>query len=468
MKNFKKKMKLASLFTALIFLFELFSPVFYGMIQAELYMSVSGKIIDRETRQGIKNASIIIFQIENGRPVQSRGVLANKDGKYFLEILPPGEYQISVFPPKDGRYAFDATQTKIVNIVRGKNVTNVDFQLGQNEHISGKIYDADGIAGIKKAIVFAISKNSVGTAFTDDAGQYAIKSLKQGSYAVIVIPNGYAVEIRENIIVPSSIINQSLNISLNAAKTTCVSGRVVSSVNGVTIKDALVTIATERSQGLSFTDSNGQYKICGLEAASYKVSAGANRYEIRAKENVQIVDNQEITENFDLAPIPTKSGYKSEQKTTRLGLNTAKHFFGIFGPSYAYAQGGGGCSWTDKSCLDVCFETLYGPGGAGGWAGIWNQIKNIGLNCILGIDPNNLFSANTLFAVFDLALCGWDPNPLPSSAGFVLMLVAFLGTGPILGSIISAGIATYCAATTINAYFVCPYMNALACVLECG
>ncbi len=341
MKKRKKKIKLASLFTALIFLFELFSPVFYEMVQAELYMSVSGSVVGGAGFP-VDEAQVTIFKTENGRVTQQfYFTKTNNKGKYFLDMVPPGEFYLFVSPPQNSDFGVSTEPMKI-QVTRGRNLTNVVIVLQRGGSVNGVVYESDGVTPMADVQVVAKSDVSSGISISDRNGFYKIDKLISGNYSLTPFKEGRVTSLIANVTVDDGKVT-SLDFKLPATVGTRISGKV-SDNDGHPVNGAFVLISGMAHGGIARTDKNGSYEISGFEKGTYDILILAQKFKIKVVKRAF----NDVSEEFDttLDPKPIKSSYNFDS----LNLKTIENF--IVKPAFALSN---------EICTQVCLETQPAP-----------------------------------------------------------------------------------------------------------
>jgi hypothetical protein len=138
----------------------------------------------------------------------------------------------------------------------------------------GAVYAASGVA-VSGAVVTASGPQGYGYATTDSSGHFSInKGLNTGSYAVIVVKDGYVNGKIDNVYVTAGHETPNNNVYLNLSGV--ISGKVTESGTGISLQNiALVAFSGGGSQvGAAVTDSSGNYRIASnLATGTYNVSA---------------------------------------------------------------------------------------------------------------------------------------------------------------------------------------------------
>jgi len=126
---------------------------------------------------------------------EPRVVLSGSDGRYAIGDLPAGTYTIAATRTGFAAYTYGQGRTiagTSIDVTRGQQVANVDLPLAAGGVIVGRILDEDGspFAGAAVAALINRSQNgtdslvSIGTAVTDDRGEFRLFGLPPGAYYV--------------------------------------------------------------------------------------------------------------------------------------------------------------------------------------------------------------------------------------------------------------------------------------------
>lgn len=217
----------------------------------------------------------------------------NGAGEYTIVGLPSGSYTVSAlnegFFASEGNYA---PQSQGGVAVTAPNMTsNVNLQLQPGGQISGKVTESGSnpVAGV---LVCAFGE-TFSCSFTDHNGEYVVSGLPSGSYKIVFIPGS------ESLFGGSGNSNYLVQYYNGKSSQTEAEARLVIAPSVVTGIDAqlqpggqisgVVTAATGKAplEGVdvcassgtitvfgskcAVTNSSGEYKIVGLEEATYTV-----------------------------------------------------------------------------------------------------------------------------------------------------------------------------------------------------
>ena len=154
---------------------------------------ISGRVVAADTGRPIKRARVFLNAAELPG---GRGMLTDDSGTYEITDLPAGRYTLNV--SKSGFVSLSYGQRRPLQagtplqLLDGQQLKSVDFSLPRGGVISGRILDEDGEA-VPGATVRVMRYQylqgdrrltQVGTAQTDDRGQYRVWGLMPGDYYV--------------------------------------------------------------------------------------------------------------------------------------------------------------------------------------------------------------------------------------------------------------------------------------------
>jgi hypothetical protein len=151
--------------------------------------TIEGRVTDAVTTDGIEG--VVVCAIDAVEFEEAGCEETGPDGEYTLGSLPDGGYVVEFWARYlgyetqyfDGKESFGEADE--VTIAAGGTVSNVDAELAEGGKIAGRVTDAATNAGIEEVEVCAFSQSVFGgCAFTDDVGNYTIKGVPTGSYAV--------------------------------------------------------------------------------------------------------------------------------------------------------------------------------------------------------------------------------------------------------------------------------------------
>jgi protocatechuate 3,4-dioxygenase beta subunit len=275
--------------------------------------SLHGTVVDSKTGQPIKGAEITLrggwttgpgSRTSGSGASEPTSATSDSDGHFSLDGLAPGRYR--VIASRNGYLGNNARSSA------GSRATMVNLSVGQQSDITLRLTPSAVIAGrvttegdepAPNVFVQAMKYNymndkrqltDVGSATTNDRGEYRIWGLAPGKYYVRAThPRAQAARAGGQVFVPMFYPNVTdpsrtqpidlhpgdevtgIDLGLVAQRSVRVSGRVVNS-NGQPDKGAQVTLVAGTgsmsfSVGQASTDAKGIFEIRGVPPGSYTV-----------------------------------------------------------------------------------------------------------------------------------------------------------------------------------------------------
>ncbi len=247
----------------------------------------------------LKGAVVVAFSVDSSQ-TPSRGIASvNADGSYLIEHLLPGSFYVVAEAPDfypqfyDHAEAFD--KATLVTVAESDTTTGIDFTLKRNlpgaGAISGRVVrDSDGLP-IANATVSVYSGDNpfyYNSGVTQGDGTYLIPQLKSASYLVQIWADGYLSEFFDN----ARAIEQATLVTVNEPQETpnidfslsaggSITGQVTNQdgqpLTGTIVEAHLAKLDSfyYRGYGVAISESDGSYKISGLETGAYVASAQA-------------------------------------------------------------------------------------------------------------------------------------------------------------------------------------------------
>lgn len=207
--------------------------------------SISGKIVDRSTGQGIDQAYAEFFQVNNqGDWFWVGDQVTSPDGSYTMSNLDSGDYVIyaedNLDPAQwrhEPRYYADTTNDASATVFplgNGQDATIADIQLRPYAHISGHVTRKLTGADLSTITVSAVAQGAPGvwdvqlTTLTDAKGDFSLDFLLAGSYHVAFSDEAtnYVDAMFHNIYSPAGTADYSVGTTI-----TVVDGAVVDDID---------------------------------------------------------------------------------------------------------------------------------------------------------------------------------------------------------------------------------------------
>jgi hypothetical protein len=156
---------------------------------AVITCSVSGRVNDSHTAEGLKDATLHLTLRNEPANTTAYAAVSEPDGSFQFENIEPGDYSLSA---EHSGYIQTKCRTPI-NISAGQKITDLKLQLTPQAAISGRVLDQNGKPKMG-VTVEALNRKPpyfpLGTAATDDEGEYRISNLRPGQYYVAAQSRG--------------------------------------------------------------------------------------------------------------------------------------------------------------------------------------------------------------------------------------------------------------------------------------
>jgi hypothetical protein len=128
--------------------------LFANQSDSGIFMSVSGRVVQKETNSGVANVRVAIYNaFQQGIRFEA---LTDKTGNFQISEIPDGKYSVSVHSIQKScpeNLVVDESSTVEINVVPGKNIRGVSIYLRNGESISGVILGPDGKTPLLNASV---------------------------------------------------------------------------------------------------------------------------------------------------------------------------------------------------------------------------------------------------------------------------------------------------------------------------
>lgn len=281
-----------------------------GRGAAQVPASITGRVTDGE--RGLLGVTLSLIVAERGGPM---GVVASartdSEGHYRFESISPGRYQVYPYAPAhftDQRGGNMLQGAKIINVLAGESVEDVDFRLTKGGVITGRVTDSDGQPVIGEQISIVLAERRDGPpevplsmfqrVLTDDRGIYRAYGLTPGRYRVSAGVGGGTsryggagryyqrtfhpnVTVEENaaiIEVSAGSETERVDIRMGRSfKTFRAAGRIVNAETGQAVVGVRAAIARVEESGRGPTgyatsqptDARGEFAIDGLVPGRY-------------------------------------------------------------------------------------------------------------------------------------------------------------------------------------------------------
>jgi hypothetical protein len=243
-----------------------------NMCFAEIFSTISGKVLDEATKTGIKGVTVVLTAKN-----YSNSLLSDAKGEFEFNLVPPGAVIMAFFPPAP--YACELLKNENLEFVleKGKNVF-----IEKKMHYAGileiSVNDVKTKTPIPGAEVFitaaSLEMQSIITdTKTDYLGIYRNARLFPGFYDIIIRKDGLGTKCLKNIEIRSKDITKFF-VSFDSGSLTRISGRIYCSQTGNPIDNVEIIVAkSKRYMGSSaYSDREGRFTICDIEPDEYELN----------------------------------------------------------------------------------------------------------------------------------------------------------------------------------------------------
>ena len=308
---------------------------------------VAGRVVTAAEGSPLKAARVVLVP-EHQRPgTQIYGATSDSDGRFLLEDVPPGRYQFFVNRAGFVSQQYQSQGTEggaVLGLKPGQKISDVIFRMTVASVISGRVNNEDGepmsdlqIVALRRPNQEDLEEQSsftsrkqepiaVGSARTDDRGQYRIFGLKPGEYYVRASasfdPGSIGISLSQDYWALQSLGSEyapvyypgvarateavllkvkpgddvQADFSMQRVRTVEVSGRVI----GLHGPAKRAWVSLEPSEGSEFgfshqdtTDEKGTFRLKGIPPGSYVImvyqqSEGEDVYEANGRQKVEV------------------------------------------------------------------------------------------------------------------------------------------------------------------------------------
>lgn len=219
------------------------------------------------TKDEIEDYNVLLMKITGQMP---REVKTDKNGKYKMSSLTPGNYNIEVHSAKLKR-----KMKKDIIVSQDTKRANLDFTLGMTEKVSsiyGKVTKEDGITPVVDASVVIIDSNKQPASEvlkSNNEGTFRIDNLGKGTYYVGAQKKGMAMTTKKIEVKGGEI----RHVKIIMTQPGSISGVVYCADKKTPAKNVKVHALKKDSGGMTITNEKGVYKIEDLRGGIYKVRA---------------------------------------------------------------------------------------------------------------------------------------------------------------------------------------------------
>ena len=258
--------------------------------------SISGEVVDQVTNQPLENISVQLFDPRGEGGLEPFWACTDNQGRYRFPVVP---FDVQFSPVAGGSFNFcggstsyleefweehpSGGQQDLVSVTAANpDLTGIDFTLELGGHITGHIYESDGVTPITSGAgvyVAAMDHSFIPGAFVQSDGSYDVPSLPAGDYYVSAGGDGFMTA--NSTIVTVGVGETVSGIDFSLQRIITISGYVHES-DGVTPVSGTVTVVAESdgSPALSAAVNpfDGKYTIYNVPPGDYLIHAEGDGY----------------------------------------------------------------------------------------------------------------------------------------------------------------------------------------------
>lgn len=282
---------------------------------ATIYSNISGVVIDVDTNQTVPDLWVICIpkDLKEGEESSWYSGKTDEEGKYVIEMVPPGEYQLFIDPESE---YLQIPKIEQITVIGGKNIVNANLLVEQSVYVSGTVYKSDGVTPVSEASVKVSSQileDEVLQTVTDKDGKYIVKRLRPNqTYSIHVDIIGQASVYTSFTTYGKGQIIDNVDLVLGNPSTV-LSGEVTS--DNVPIPNVDIYIASLNCSAHIKTDANGYYIIRGLKEGIYSILIISKGYKkLKLSDAIEVIPSEQNTMNFELTSVTVESGWDYKRK----------------------------------------------------------------------------------------------------------------------------------------------------------
>lgn len=238
--------------------------------------AVTGRVVNAATGDPI-NGAVVRLQAANARPIQ---VATNERGVYAARNLEPGLYRVMA----QARGFEPAAWPEPVAVRAGQVVEDVNFRLRPARPdvgaIAGRVLDRLTGEPVPGAVVVARGRAGAGRGVADRQGNYVIRGLPAGEYALKAKARHYLkTDYPGPVTVRAGEVTEDINFGLvPKPRRGIIIGRVVNARTGEPIPAAVVLATGETGAARAVTNARGVYRV-KVRPGVYRVNCRARGFE---------------------------------------------------------------------------------------------------------------------------------------------------------------------------------------------
>ncbi len=264
-------MKNLKIVLSLIFLYVFLTEINF----AEIYSTVSGKVIDVETSKGIKDVKIVLSIYGTGRrDVKS----TDAKGEFIFTEIISGKGEISFYPSNTYAWVRSWEKPDSIIVKKGKNLFILK-KLKKGGNVEVKVIDKKTNSPIEGVELFIPQEHpglrtELSDIYSNSQGILIKDRLFPGKYDLNFWRMGYWFKEVQGIEVKSNEVTK-VELFYDDDNPINIQGRICCKQDGLPLKNVLISISLKDSEKYwahTFTDLNGCFSMLDLVPGLYTVT----------------------------------------------------------------------------------------------------------------------------------------------------------------------------------------------------
>lgn len=225
---------------------------------ADLYMSVSGKVVAADDGAGLPNIKLVLMSQTKGRLAEAR---TNAQGVFVLRDVPQGMHDILAI--SEDPFIVSASEPIPVTVPDGKNVVGVGIKLKRGGAIKGRAMTSTGHP-IPNVSVLSSTSNAT----TDIDGYFLLKGISPGEVEIALLPTAVGGK-KISVISKVGKVTELGNVVFAVGVESAVQGMVTDALGKPISGAILIAYRNGASGGYTVSSDKGAFFLAGLDPGNY-------------------------------------------------------------------------------------------------------------------------------------------------------------------------------------------------------
>lgn len=221
--------------------------------------SLEGRVVWRETGQGVPQVKV--FGIAAAEESSWGTVLTDSEGHYRLTGLSGGEYEVMLFPVKEGE-AWVRPGTSIATVAAGQ-VASLDLEVIRGERVSGRVIDAENGRPVASVMITWDQEQGILPIITKEDGTFEFRAAPgQIELRIANVPRGYVQPQPPQPTTVEVLADQGASgVELKVSRGITIAGRAVGPTGQAVPQ---VQVRTNNGRIAATTDEKGWFSLEGV------------------------------------------------------------------------------------------------------------------------------------------------------------------------------------------------------------